>query len=205
MDMLMLAVFIPACFALNLAPGPNNLLALNNGKTYGIKPAVMAGTGRLFAFMLMITLVATGLSAVLYTSEYVFMIIKVVGACYLFWLAYQTWNASGKIKEVSVNHAYNQTTLMKQEFLLAAGNPKAILIFTAFLPQFISVSEPVQPQFLLLGSLFLILEWCAITLYALAGRYLDNVLSNPTSNRVFNRICASFYATAGGGILLNEK
>ena len=211
MDLVMLAVFIPACFALNMAPGPNNLLALNNGKSFGIRTAVIAGIGRLFAFLLMIALVSTGLSAVLYTSEYVFLAIKIIGACYLFYLAYQTWIANGSLKQTRQNQSLKPgsfvkyTPLMKQEFVLAAGNPKAILIFTAFLPQFISVSEPTQPQFMVLGSLFLIMEWVAIALYATAGRYLENVLSNAKSNRVFNRVCASFYASAGAGILLNEK
>jgi hypothetical protein len=59
--------------------------------------------------------------------------------------------------------------LARQEFLVAAGNPKAILLFTAFLPQFVDPSRPVPAQFAVLGALFLLLEWIAIGAYAWMG------------------------------------
>ena len=66
-------LFIPASFVLNMAPGPNNLLAMSNAKRYGIQAACCADIGRLVAFVGMITLAAT----VLYTSEKLFLAIKV--------------------------------------------------------------------------------------------------------------------------------
>ena len=66
-----------------MAPGPNNLLSMANAKRYGIKAACYAGIGRLVAFMGMITLAATGLATVLYTSEKLFLVIKIVGGLYL--------------------------------------------------------------------------------------------------------------------------
>ena len=84
-------VFVPASFALNMAPGPNNLLAMSNGVRFGFGRAVMAGSGRLIAFAAMITLTALGLGAVLAASELAFHIIKWCGAAYLVYLGIRLW------------------------------------------------------------------------------------------------------------------
>ncbi|MEG0944838.1 MAG: LysE family transporter, partial [Angelakisella sp.] len=79
--------FIPACFALNMAPGPNNLLSVANATRYGFWVASIAGAGRLLAFIGMIAISATGLAAVLQASLAGFYAIKLIGAAYLFYLA----------------------------------------------------------------------------------------------------------------------
>lgn len=205
MNLTTLLLFIPACFALNMAPGPNNLLSLTNAKRYGIKTACLAGIGRLVAFVGMITLAATGLATILYTSEKIFLVIKVVGGVYLFWLAYQLWDAD--TAEETNNEARRSSFfgLARQEFLLAVGNPKAILIFTAFLPQFVEPGGNVGQQFLILGALFLLLEWVAIAGYAYAGSFLGNWFSQPKRRQLFNRLCAGLLASAGIGLLLAKK
>ena len=81
-----LLLFVPACFALNLAFGPNNLLSLTYGLQQGVRTAVLASGGRLVAFALMIGLTALGVGAVLAASEAAFTILKWAGAAYLVWL-----------------------------------------------------------------------------------------------------------------------
>jgi len=200
MELITLFLFIPACFALNMAPGPNNLLAMNNARCYGFKAAVAAGIGRILVFSIMIALAASGLSVILYTSETLFSLIKLIGALYLLWLAINFWRsevspASGIIK------TKNYRELAKQEFLLAAGNPKAILIFTAFLPQFVNIEANVNNQFYMLGAIFLMLEYLAITIYAIFGAYLRHWFSKPKMAKRFNRGCAVFLGISGANLL----
>jgi len=202
-----LLLFIPACFALNMAPGPNNLLSVSNATRYGFWVATMAGIGRLVAFILMIAITAAGLATVLQTSLLLFYVIKVVGAGYLFYLALQLWRASpsaegrqdGALVQKSIE------SLARQEFLVAAGNPKAILIFTAFLPQFVDPSRPSGPQFGILGLLFLGLEWLAIAAYSYIGSHLRVWFSVPTRQLAFNRTCASLLGAAGIGLLAARR
>lgn len=198
-------LFIPASFALNMAPGPNNLLSMANAKRYGIRVACCAGLGRLMAFVGMITLAATGLASVLYTSETLFLAIKLIGGLYLLWMAFQLWTADPTAvgEASSVNQSLFQ--LAKQEFLLAAGNPKAILIFTAFLPQFVDPSGSIGLQFLILGALFLALEWIAIGVYALFGKVLRHWFARPAMRLLFNRLCAGLLGSAGVGLLLARR
>lgn len=205
MDIITLLIFIPACFTLNLAPGPNNLLAMKNAKDLGLKTAVIAGLGRLFAFSLMIMIAAIGLAKVLLASQTLFLVVKVLGACYLLYIAYNLWKSDGSIDEGEILPQQSAYSLAKQEFLLAIGNPKAILIFTAFLPQFIDTSESVSSQFFFLGALFLILEWLAISLYGCFGLYLRNWFSKPKMRALFNKGCASFLGASGLALLLNTR
>ncbi|WP_028470701.1 LysE family translocator [Neptunomonas japonica] len=205
MELITLILFVPACFALNLTPGPNNLLAMSNAKKYGLQTACMAGIGRLIAFTIMITLAASGLASILYASELLFLIIKVFGAGYLFWLAYQLWVAAPSEEVINSGLGMSVIGLARQEFLLAMGNPKAILIFTAFLPQFVNPSQPIGFQFFVLGAVFLLLEWLAIAGYACFGVYLRNWFSKPQKRRLFNQSCAGLLASAGLGLLITRR
>ena len=205
MDASTLLLFVPACFALNMAPGPNNLLSLGNATRFGFGRACTAGVGRLLAFLLMIALASAGLAAVLLTSERLFTLVKVGGALYLFWLAWQLWRApTAAVAEASTPPA-GLMALVRQEFLVAAGNPKAILIFTAFLPQFVDASRDVAPQFALLGALFLTLEVVAIALYAWMGLHLRRWFASPRGKRRFNRTSGTLLAGAGVGLLLSRR
>lgn len=201
-----LLVFFPACFALNMAPGPNNLLSVSNGTRYGFWVASLAGLGRLVAFACMIGVAATGIAAVLQASLLLFYGIKVIGALYLFYLAIQLWRAAPTTQAALGSTAAQSTmSLARQEFMVAAGNPKAILIFTAFLPQFVDVSRPIAPQFAVLGVVFLGLEWIAVAAYAYMGSYLRRWFSVPHRQQVFNRICASLLGVAGVGLLMARR
>jgi threonine/homoserine/homoserine lactone efflux protein len=201
-----LLIFIPACFALNMAPGPNNLLSVANAARYGFWTASVAGVGRLVAFAGMIALAATGLAYVLQASEYLFHAIKVVGAAYLFYLAFQLWSATpGQSRGAVTFSPQGPLSLAGQEFFVALGNPKAILIFTAFLPQFIDLKLPTAPQFATLGALFLVLEWMAVAAYAFFGSRLHGSLSHPRRLRVFNCLCGVLLGISGIGLLFARR
>lgn len=204
MDIWTLLLFIPACFALNMTPGPNNLLSLNNARCYGFKSAVIAGFGRIAAFAVMIAFAASGLAILLYASESLFLTIKIVGAAYLIWIAFNLWHCNDS-PVAEVDNTRNRLGLAKQEFLLAMGNPKAILIFTAFLPQFVDVSAKSNQQFFVLGVTFLILELSAISTYALFGIYLKQWFAQPKLAKRFNRGCATFLALSGTSLLFSRQ
>ncbi|WLG37081.1 LysE family translocator [Pseudomonas rhodesiae] len=205
MDFATLALFIPACFALNMAPGPNNLLSVSNSTRYGYRTSCLAGVGRLLAFAAMIALASAGLAVVLQTSELLFYGIKILGAAYLFYLAFQLWRANPEAPVDSATAKVGTWALARQEFLVAAGNPKAILIFTAFLPQFVVPNQPITAQFAVLGALFLGLEWIAICLYAYMGLHLRRWFAEPRGKRLFNRCCAGLLSAAASVLLMARR
>ena len=205
MDLATLALFLPACFALNMAPGPNNLLSVSNSTRYGYRASCLAGIGRLLAFAGMIALASAGLAVVLQTSALLFYGIKILGAAYLVYLAVQLWRADPQAQAESTAAKVGLWALARQEFLVAAGNPKAILIFTAFLPQFVVPAEPITPQFTLLGAMFLMLEWIAISAYAYMGLHMRRWFAEPRGKRLFNRCCAGLLAAAASVLLMARR
>ena len=86
-------IFLPACFALNLAFGPNNLLAMTYGAKTGVTFAQKAALGRLLIFIPMIAVSALGLGVFLTASALLFAVVKAVGAAYLIWLGFSLWRS----------------------------------------------------------------------------------------------------------------
>ncbi len=205
MNLSTLALFIPACLALNMAPGPNNLLSLSNATRYGFTRSCAAGAGRLVAFAIMLFLTSAGLAALFNASALLFTAIKLLGAGYLFYLAFQLWTSKPVPTEGTPLPAKGLLGLARQEFLVAAGNPKAILIFTAFLPQFVNPAEPTGAQFAVLGALFLLLEVVAMAVYAWMGIYMRRWFAHARGQRIFNRSCAALLAAAGTGLLAARR
>lgn len=204
MNISTLLIFIPACFALNMAPGPNNLLSINNATQYGFWASCMAGTGRLIAFATMIALAAAGLAVVLETSELVFYAIKILGAAYLF-IYPSSYGQQRHSSERQVKPKQKHSKLSETRVSNCSWKLKAILIFTAFLPQFINPAHDVAPQFAVLGVLFLILEMIALAGYALIGLHLRRWFSEPKGKRLFNRICAVLLSGAASILLATRR
>ncbi|MBO9621553.1 MAG: LysE family translocator [Sphingomonas sp.] len=200
-----LLVFVPACFALNLALGPNNLMSITIAAHHGARRAIAASAGRIVAFAAMIGVAALGLGAVLAASDLVFSAIKWTGALYLFWLGARLLLYKG---EAIGPHAGAPSRpapqYARREFLVAAGNPKAILIFTSFLPQFVSVEDYWQ-DFFVLGAMFLALEVAAVTIYALVGSRLQQRVRDRTMARRVNRTSGVAMITLAGALLFADR
>jgi threonine/homoserine/homoserine lactone efflux protein len=190
-------LFLPACFALNMAFGPNNLLSVTNGARHGVGTAVLAALGRLAAFALMIAVAGLGMGALLTASEMAFQAVKWLGAAYLVWLGLRLLRAPAPAAmppgEAHAGERPSRHALARQEFMVAIGNPKAILIFTAFFPQFVAPSAYAS-SYLLLGATFLLLEAMAIALYALLGARMRRFAQDGRAMRWFNR--------ASGGMMI---
>lgn len=183
-----LLLFVPACFALNMAFGPNNLLSMTIGARYGLQAALVAAAGRIVAFIMMIAVTALGMGALLMASEIAFVVVKFLGAAYLVWLGIKILRAEAE--QPAENPEFGKHGVRgftRQEFLVAIGNPKAILIFTAFFPQFVDATN-YWGSFTILGAIFLTLEMLAIAIYAYAGARLSGLMRDARGLRWINRV-----------------
>lgn len=195
-------LFVPACFAINMALGPNNLLAVSNGARCGVSAAVLAASGRLVAFAGMIALTALGLDVLLMAPLAVFLALKFIGAGYLVWLGINLMRARPARFASSIGEQREYLTvdrfvhLSRQEFWVAACNPKALLVFTAFFPRFVERSAYVE-SFVILGATFLVLEVIAIAIYAAIGSRVYSMPSNTTRLTHFNRISGAVMVIFG--------
>ncbi|QPH55129.1 LysE family translocator [Pontivivens ytuae] len=199
MTLAQLLIFIPAAFLVAMSPGANNLLAFSNGSRAGFGAAIRALAGRLVAFALMIGLVAAGLGAVLATSKLAFTLIKWAGAAYLLWLAVRMWSAPVE------QGAPPPVRMMRAEFLTAMSNPKAVLLFTAFLPQFVVGDTGISGQLMALGVVYIAVEGAAAALWAGGGAWLGARALSAARRKIIDRAAALAMIGAAGLILRSER
>src|SRR3989338_10318606 len=134
-------LFSAAACVVILIPGPLSLLMVSNSLNYGLRRSAPAFLGGVSASLLLLTASALGLGALLLASEQLFSGLKLAGALYLFYLAWQSWRQAHHgaepqtASEAPVNPGFR--SLFWRAFALGARNPKDILFFAAFLPQFI--------------------------------------------------------------------
>lgn len=196
------SIFLPACFAINMAFGPNNVLSLSNGARDGVRASVLASFGRLLAFAIMIAIAGLGLGALLLASRTLFTAIKLAGAAYLVWIGVKLIRSGPSIAvkdEGAPRGPVSLARLTKQEFWVAAGNPKAILVFTAFFPQFVDRGA-YATSFAILGATFLLLELVAIVIYAALGARLGSLSRGARGFTWFNRVSGALMI--GFGVML---
>lgn len=194
-------VFLPACIGMNFFPGPNNLIALVHGTRVGITASSIAGLARLPVMVVMLVLLAIGLEALLAVSENAFYMMRFAGAAYLLYMAWQTLRARVNFSGVDGNQS-SMWAMVKAEALIASTNPKLILIFTAFFPQFIQPAEPVAPQVAVMGGTFILIEIAAIVAYASGGKGLQRMLSKDDNAKWLARFTALALTAAAGLILI---
>ena len=198
-------IFVPAAFALNLFPGPNNLLALGNAARHGFSTAMLASAGRFPPFAAFVAGAAIGLGALLATSAELFGAMKIVGALYLIFLGGQMIRATtGEAPDEQPAEA-PLSTLVAREFWTAATNPKAMLVFTAFFAPFVDPSRPAAGQILALGAVALGLEVAAVAIYAFAGTHLGRIGRSVGALRLVDRISGGALIAAGLALLFARR
>jgi threonine/homoserine/homoserine lactone efflux protein len=160
-----LAFFFGASVLVALTPGANNLLGMHHGVHHGPLQAVVALLGRLAAFSLMVGAVVAGLGPLLAASHTALTVIKWAGVAYLVYLAVRLVTT-----EETAERQVRKGTPLRKEFLVAITNPKALLIFTAFVPQFVDPARgPIPVQLATLGAVYLAAEALAGTAYVALG------------------------------------
>ena len=193
-----LLAYIGAVFFLAITPGPDMVFflgkAITQNRAAGIAAVLGASTGILGHTLL----VAIGLSALLKASVTAFTILKVVGALYLLWLAIHTLRNGGGFKEVSVDRkAQSLVSIYLQGLLINLLNPKIVVFFVTFLPQFVDPgNDNALGTLLLLGFLFPVIAFPVMApMVVFAGRLVDLLKSSP---KVARSIDYLFSAVLGG-------
>ena len=183
--------FCAAAIVMLLIPGPTILLVIGQSLGGGTRTALPLVAGVALGDLTAMTLSLAGLGAILATSATLFTALKWVGAAYLVWLGVKLWRApveAGAAPPLPAGRA------LREAWLVTALNPKGIVFFVAFVPQFIDPARPFVIQAALLVATFVTLAAANAAIYAaLAGR-LSGAVRRPSVRRALNRV--------GGGVLV---
>jgi len=156
----MLIKFIISCFFLAVSPGPDNIYTLSLTMESGRKSGIMFILGLVFGCLVHTLLLTLGFSILILKSSYAFNMLKYFGFIYLIYLAIQVYFSKNNfnLKSKISNSNFNSFSYIKRGFLMNLLNPKVLIFFIAFFPNFIfSETIPYKFQILCLGLIFILI------------------------------------------------
>lgn len=188
MDIILLLSFLSASALLAIMPGPDNIFVLTESVAKGKRNGITISAGLVSGVIVHTTVIATGLSVFIQQSETVFFIVKLLGALYLLYLAYESYqepianDRSGmtQVKKTKLSEKrVSFFALYKKGVLMNVLNPKVTLFFIAFLPQFVAEGGfSFEIQIFLLGFAFMIQSFFIFVMIAVLADRLSIIFSS---------------------------
>lgn len=197
MSLQLYLAFVAACVALALLPGPNVTLVIASGLRYGTRAALVVIAGTQVGLAIVIGIVALGLATLMATMGYWFDWVRFAGAAYLVWLGIALIRAP--VAGVEGDAPPPRGGFFLQGLLVLLSNPKVLVFFGAFIPQFVDLERDHISQVALLGATFMVIAGVTDAIYAVAAGRARKFFS-ARRTRLLSRISGGFMI--GGGIWL---
>ncbi|MBH9575460.1 LysE family translocator [Inhella proteolytica] len=189
-------LYLLASIGLSASPGPNGLLALTHGALHGRRRALNTILGGALGFVVLIALSMFGIGALLQASAQALTVLKWAGGAYLVFLGVQVWRSPPIELELGGDaRPLSGLAMFRQGLLSALTNPKALLFFAAFLPQFIDPARSLALQFALMAGTFAVVEIVTEFLLASLAQRLRPWLKRV--GRRFNQACGGAFMAIG--------
>ena len=190
-----------AASAIMLAiPGPTVLLVVSYALGHGRKTALATVTGVALGDFTAMTASLFGLGAVLAASATLFTVLKWIGGAYLIWLGIKLWRAPVISEPMADNDNLPEKKSLKvflHAYVVTALNPKSIVFFVAFVPQFLNPAQPFFGQMLVMEATFLVLATINASIYALAANAARGLIRKASVQRAVNRTGGTLLIAAG--------
>ena len=189
--------FLLAAILIAVTPGPGAVLSMSTSLRYGYRSALVAILGLQAAILVHLLIVAIGFGALLAASETAFTIVKFIGAAYLIWLGVQKWRSAPQ--EVDENRPQGtMNKLFAEGLLVNLTNPKAIVFFLAFMPQFIRPAEPLLPQYFILTATVVVIDIIVMWfIFAAGAKQLKHLTASEHGQLVLNRVFGILFIVVG--------
>lgn len=199
-------LYIITVFVASIIPGPSMLLALTHGLKHGTKPSISTALGNTVASMIQASIAVTGLGIVLTTSTTLFMIIKYAGALYLIYLGIKLFKTPFHIENQNEKkEKVNLKKLFNEAFIVAASNPKALVFFTVFFPQFINEGQNNLLHYSLLVIILGIIAFICMMIYSMSANIIKDLFNKTSLSKYFGKVIGSLFISLGAGLALVRK
>lgn len=194
--------FLVTALVLSVTPGPVNILALSHALAVGWARTVTTVAGATLAIAIQAALAVVGIGSFLALLGQWFDLLRWAGAGYLVYLGIQQWRARGGMA-IEAGGTIPVGQRFWKGFLISATNPKTLLFFPAFFPQFIDPALPATPQLALLAASFTAISFLGILTNAVAAHALRRWLQQPSRARLYNRLFGGALVGMGASMLQN--
>jgi threonine/homoserine/homoserine lactone efflux protein len=201
------AIFLAASVALALAPGPDNIFVLTQSALYGRKAGILVTLGLCTGLLVHTAAVSLGVAAIFQTSVLAFTILKIVGALYLLYLAFQAFRASATKLDGGIKQKLAWRKLYTRGIIMNITNPKVAIFFLAFLPQFANPSlGSITIQILIFGALFIVTTLLVFGAVAWFAGFLGEWLKGSEKAQIImNRIAGTIFAGLALRLVVSER
>jgi homoserine/homoserine lactone efflux protein len=200
-------VFAATEFLLSMTPGPGVLLIISQALKFGGRASIKGTLGIQTANTLYFILSAAGLGALLLASAQLFQIIKWIGVGYLIFLGIKMLLSKGELSERLEQASSRKISrkLFSQGLITQLANPKAIVFFTALLPQFIAPGENVLLQFFILSMTAIVVEFPVLAIYGWVAERGRRLIPKGRFAALPDRIAGMFLIGTGIGLAAIRK
>ncbi|MFZ2218923.1 MAG: LysE family transporter [Rhodoferax sp.] len=199
--------FFAASWAISISPGAGAVAAMSAGLNHGFRRSFFTIMGLILGIWTQVIVVGAGLGALVAASSTAFSVVKWLGVAYLIWLGISQWRAPARPLVAQADGAVlvSRRSMVLRAWMINAVNPKGTVFLLAVVPQFMMLSQPLLPQYLIIAATLGFTDLVVMTGYsALAARVLG-ALKSPTHIRALNRTFGSFFVMAGTMLALFKR
>lgn len=194
MNWSLFTAFLAITAVLVITPGPIVTLVIATGASRGVRAAMLTVIGTTTGNAVLLACIAFGLSWVLKTSAEVFEALRWAGAAYLVWLGIQAWRNAGREADMPPPRG---AVHVSRGFVVAITNPKTIAFFTAFLPQFIDPSLPVERQLFVMCAVSVVIAGFLDAAWGIAAGLGRKFFMRPAYNKLLGRLSGAVLVCGG--------
>ncbi len=200
--------FLGASIVISFAPGPDNIFVLMQSVIYGKKAGLKIISGLCSGLLIHTFLVTVGISGLIRASTTAFFALKVVGCIYLVYLAYLAWFAPTMIlaEEDSNNVRQEMSSFAwwRRGLIMNLTNPKVIIFFLAFFPQFLSDTRNHAVQMIIMGVTFIAATIFVFGLVAVFAELVRKLVSTPKVQKIINRTGAVIFVLLAANLFFTS-
>ena len=209
MDLHVWLAFLVASCVIAVSPGSGAVLSMSHGLSYGVRRTTATIVGLQLGLAVILLVAGLGVGAVLTASASAFLVVKVVGACYLLWLGWRQWRApvakiEGDAAEVAEPDLSASQRVLRG-FLTNVTNPKGIVFMAAVLPQFIQPTRPLWLQLLVLLATTVMVDVTVMHGYAWLAARLQGMLRSVRARRAQNRVFGGVLMAMGAMLFMFKR
>ncbi len=194
--------YVIACVALAILPGPVVTLVIANGLRHGTRAALVNVAGAQVGLAIVIALVGVGLASLTATIGIWFDWVRLLGAAYLVWIGINLIRSPALLPTGDIPPPPKGGFFL-QGLMVLLTNPKVMVFFGAFIPQFVDPARPQFPQIVILGATFMVAAMVSDGLYAVLAGRARSILSASRA-RLLSRLSGGFMIGAGIWLALSR-
>ncbi len=199
--------FFAASWAISLSPGAGAVAAMSAGLNHGFRRGYFTTFGLVLGIWTQVIVVGVGLGALVAASSTAFLVVKWAGVAYLVWLGISQWRAPATpmVAQSDEGPTVTRRSMILRAWMINSVNPKGTVFLLAVVPQFMVLSQPLLPQYLIIAATLGFTDLVVMAGYTVLAARVLGALKSPYHIRAMNRVFGSLFVVAGSLLALFKR